>query len=61
MDGYNIEGFGQCEVERPDFRAVAKVGAEAPDFDLPAVDGRRVRLSALRGAKRVVLEFGSIT
>jgi len=36
-------------------------GAEAPDFELPTVDGAsRVRLSALRG-KPVVLVFGSYT
>jgi cytochrome oxidase Cu insertion factor (SCO1/SenC/PrrC family) len=35
-------------------------GDPAPDFELPAVDGSRVRLSDLRG-KPVVLHFGSPT
>jgi peroxiredoxin len=34
----------------------AKVGAPAPDFDLPDLEGKRVRLSELRG-KTVVLEW----
>jgi peroxiredoxin len=34
----------------------AKLGAPAPDFDLPDLDGKRVRLSELRG-KTVVLEW----
>jgi len=33
-----------------------KPGDEAPDFDMPDQNGRRVRLSALRG-KTVVLWF----
>ncbi len=35
-------------------------GEEAPDFELPAGTGERVRLSALRG-RPVVLHFGSLT
>jgi len=35
-------------------------GSEAPDFDLEAVDGTRVRLSELRG-RAVLLHFGSGT
>src|SRR5262249_50403895 len=39
-----------------------KVGAAAPDFDLPTLDNRaRVRLSSFRGEKPVVLVFGSYT
>jgi peroxiredoxin len=39
-----------------------EVGQEAPDFDLAALEGGgRVRLSALRHAKPVVLVFGSFT
>ena len=36
--------------------ATLRVGMAAPDFDLPAHDGTRVVLSALRG-KAVVLAF----
>lgn len=32
-------------------------GADAPDFELEDVDGRRVRLSSFRGTKPVVLSF----
>ena len=43
-------------------RGALRVGDPAPDFDLPTVDGRsRVKLSALRGGKHVVLVFGSYT
>jgi hypothetical protein len=39
-----------------------KVGALAPDFDLPTLDNTsRVRLSSFRGEKPVVLVFGSYT
>lgn len=34
-----------------------KVGDPAPDFTLPSVDGRQVRLSQFRGRKNVVLSF----
>ena len=42
------------------FRNSVRVGEQAPDFALTALDGSTVRLSDLRG-KYVVLEFGSIT
>ena len=35
-------------------------GDEAPDFELDATEGGRVRLSGLRG-RPVVLHFGSVT
>ncbi|MCH7571057.1 MAG: redoxin domain-containing protein [Deltaproteobacteria bacterium] len=38
-----------------------RAGEEAPDFELPTLDGERVRLSQFRGHKHVLLEFGSIT
>ena len=39
-----------------------KAGDPAPDFDLETVDKQsRVRLSAFRGSKPVVLVFGSYT
>ena len=34
-----------------------KVGATAPDFELPAVGNKKVRLSAYRGKKNVLLSF----
>lgn len=37
-----------------------KLGEPAPDFDLPDLEGRRVRLSDLRG-RPVVIEFGAYT
>lgn len=33
------------------------VGDEAPDFELPSVSGRKVRLSEYRGKKNVVISF----
>ena len=43
-------------------RGRLEVGHVAPDFDLPTRDGAsRVRLSALRGTRPVVLAFGSYT
>jgi len=34
-----------------------KVGQTAPDFTLPAINGKKVRLSDYRGVKNVVLSF----
>ncbi len=42
------------------FRDTVRVGEQAPDFALVALDGSTVRLADLRG-KNAVLEFGSIT
>jgi len=38
----------------------ARIGAPAPDFDLPTADGKRLRLSDLRG-KNVALMFSAET
>lgn len=38
-----------------------KAGEEAPDFELPALDGEEIRLSDYAGGKNVVLTFGSAT
>jgi len=40
-----------------DSRLKVHVGDQAPDFELTAIDGSRVRLSAFRGRKNVVLSF----
>jgi len=34
-----------------------KVGEEAPDFELPAVGDKKIRLSAYRGKNKVILSF----
>jgi len=44
-----------------EFKSSLRAGEEAPDFELPTLLGERVRLSALRGKKHILLEFGSIT
>ena len=61
MDPYNYEGYGQCDVGAPDFRSVAQVGTQAPDFTLTDLDGKSVSLAGFKGKKHVLLEFGSIT
>ena len=38
-----------------------KAGEQAPDFELPSLDGEKVRLSDYRGDKNLVLTFGSAT
>lgn len=38
-----------------------RVGAQAPDFELPDLAGRRVCLSRFRGKSHVVLMFGNLT
>jgi peroxiredoxin len=62
-DSYNYETFSRSESagKSTEFRNTLRAGEDAPDFDLPALDGERVRLSAFRGKKHVLLEFGSIT
>jgi peroxiredoxin len=40
-----------------DSRTTLKPGDLAPDFDLPAVSGGRVKLSGFRGKKNVVISF----
>jgi peroxiredoxin len=60
---YNYESFSRSESagKSNEFKTSLRVGEEAPDFELPSLDGDRVRLSAFRGRKHVLLEFGSIT
>ncbi len=40
-----------------DSKLAVKIGQVAPDFTLPGIDGRPVRLSDYRGKKNVVLSF----
>lgn len=52
---HRLEGalrFGAHEV---------RVGTKAPDFELPDLSGKTVRLSGYRGKANVVLMFGSVT
>ncbi len=37
------------------------LGCEAPDFSLPDLNGKKVRLSEFREKSFVILEFGSLT
>ena len=60
---YNYASFShsQTQSRSDEFRSVLRAGDEAPDFELPLLDGGTVRLSSFRQSKHVVLEFGSIT
>lgn len=63
IEAYNYESFTRSESvgKSNEFKGSLRAGEEAPDFELPTLDGDRVRLSAFRGKKHVLLEFGSIT
>ena len=63
IDEYNFPhhrvislGYGNI-----DFQPALRVGMDAPDFELPEVDGGSVRLSEETAKHHVVLVFGSIT
>jgi peroxiredoxin len=62
-DSYNYASFARSESsgKSNEFKNSLRAGEAAPDFELPTVEGDRFRLSALRGRKHVLLEFGSIT
>jgi peroxiredoxin len=51
------EGRGRTRL----FAEILHAGDQAPDFELPTLEGERIRLSSFRGRKHVLLEFGSIT
>lgn len=63
MDSYNYKSFNRSESagKSQEFRNSLRAGDEAPDFELPTIEGEAVRLSSYRGKKHVLLEFGSIT
>ena len=63
VDEYNYTTFTTSEARGKTkvFANAVHAGDEAPDFDLPTLDGERVRLSQFRGEKYVVLQFGAIT
>jgi len=48
-------------LERVDIQPALRVGMPAPDFDLTATDGARVRLSAVLRERHAALIFGAIT
>jgi hypothetical protein len=63
-DAYNFEHFRTTHL-LSDLRATQQQqgiapGAMAPDFELPRVEGERVRLSELRG-RPTLLHVGSFT
>ena len=59
---YNYETFRRYMFkEDMHFRGGPEPGQMAPDFDLPTTDGRRFRLSAYRGERPLLIEFGSLT
>lgn len=63
IDEYNYSTFTTSEARGKTkvFANAVHASEEAPDFELPTLDGERVRLSQFKGAKYVVLEFGAIT
>lgn len=62
---YNYESFSGQDLlkhaARTGFGSGPKPGDEAPDFELRALSGEKVRLSDFAGEKNVVLTFGSAT
>ncbi len=63
VDTYNYKNFTRSKSagKAIAFMNSLRVGEDAPDFEMPTLEGDRVRLSQLRGQKHVLLEFGSIT
>lgn len=62
--GYNYRSFTREQLRQElDSKRIGgpKPGEKAPDFELPSLDGDRVRLSDYAGEKNVVLTFGSAT
>lgn len=63
LEPYNSPHFRRPPggYENVDFQPRLHVGMVAPDFELPDVDGRHVRLSQVLAQRHAVLVFGSIT
>jgi hypothetical protein len=63
LETYNYESFSRSESagKSSEFKNSLRAGEQAPDFELPTLQGDRVRLSNFLGSKHVLLEFGSIT
>ncbi len=59
-DDFNFRHFRMRHMAAELLRSGLAPGCEAPDFDLPSSDGRRVRLSDLRG-RPVLVHFVSYT
>jgi len=54
---YKEKIFDPGPLKSIDSRLKVKAGQMAPDFTLPAINGRTIRLSDYRGQKNVVLSF----
>ena len=50
-------GYQVDKLKPTDSQTTLKVGDEAPDFTLPAIDGGKISLTQYRGKKNVVLSF----
>ena len=63
VSAYNYETFNRSEssAKAGDFAVRLRAGEEAPDFTLQTIEGEQVSLSAFKGSRHVLLEFGSIT
>jgi hypothetical protein len=62
-ESYNYASFTRSEsaAKSNELKNSLRAGEAAPDFELSTTEGEWFRLSALRGRKHVLLEFGSIT
>lgn len=63
LQAYNYDHFTRSETasKSSEFKSMLRAGEDAPDFELPTLEGTGVRLADFRGKKHVLLEFGSIT